>query len=321
MKLDPWAVSFPLDDVRTEAPLGGYYQDFTAALGLVAGGAHGPLDAEGRPTSSYGAPVPHYNAIVIAQYGLACVPGARAGHEPSRERLRVQADWLVAQQERQGEARGFWRQRFDNPKYPALRAPWVSALAQGNALSVLLRAAEILQDETYAAAAQMAFPALCRPVSAGGVLWQAADDLWLEEYPLEPAGHVLNGAIYALWGALDFARVTGREDAWRLWRAGAATVARHLQAFDTGFWSRYELATSELVSVHYHKNIHIPQLEVMHRLTGDPVFQETAIRWRRYLASPLSWIRRKVEGRWRWRRSRDLLRRATTGFADETAGT
>jgi hypothetical protein len=320
MTLDPWSVSFPSDDARTDAPLGGYYQDFTAALGLVAGGTHGPLDAEGRPTSSYGAPPGQYNPIVIAQYGLACVPGARAGHEALRQRLRGQADWLVARQEKHGAARGFWVQRFDNPKYPALRAPWVSALAQGNALSLLLRAAEIFGDETYAGAAHLAFPALCRPVSAGGVLWESREDLWLEEYPLEPAGHVLNGAVYALWGALDFARVTGREDAWRLWRAGAATVARHLQAFDTGFWSRYELATSELVSVHYHKNIHIPQLEVMHRLTGERVFQDTAIRWRRYLASPVSWIRRKAEGRWRWRKSRQLPRRATPGLAGEAAG-
>ena len=133
---------------------------------------------------------------------------------------------------------------------------------------------------------------------------------------MEPAGHVLNGAIYALWGVLDFARVTGDPGAWRIWRDGANTVARHLEAFDTGFWSRYELAVPELVSVHYHKNIHIPQLEVMHALTGEPVFKLVALRWQRYLRSPLSWLRRKLEGRKRWRLSKMMPRRAHRPLAE-----
>jgi heparosan-N-sulfate-glucuronate 5-epimerase len=310
MKIDAWAISFPPDDVRTDAPLGGFYQDFTAALDLVHGGVHGPMDVDGRPMTVSGGAAPCYNAIIIAQYALACVSKARSGDRESRERLRVQADWLVAQQEKRGRDRGFWLQRFDNQKYAALRAPWVSALAQGNALSALLRAGEILENEAYLAAAQLGFEGLRRTTVEGGVLWEAGADLWLEEYPLEPPGHVLNGAIYALWGVLDLARATGEAEAWRIWHQGAATIARHLEAFDTGFWSRYELATPELVSVHYHKNIHIPQLDVMHRLTAEPTFRDVARRWRRYLRSPLSWTRRKIEGRSRWKQSCAVTRRA-----------
>jgi hypothetical protein len=313
MKLDAWAVTFPPDDVRTDAPLGGYYQDFTDAIELVRRGVHGPIDEVGRPLTAYGGTAAHYNAIVIAQYALACVPRARAGDAPSRECLRIQADWLLGQQHTHGDLRGFWLQRFDNEKYPALLAPWVSALAQGNALSALLRAAEILGDERYLGAADLAFTALQRPIGVGGVCWRSGKDLWLEEYPLEPPGHVLNGAIYALWGALDMARATGRSDAWGMWHVGTATVARHLAEFDTGFWSRYELATPELVSVHYHKNIHIPQLQVMHGLTGEPVFAAVAHRWERYLRSPLSWARCRLEGRRRWRRSRSVSRRPAGG--------
>jgi heparosan-N-sulfate-glucuronate 5-epimerase len=308
MNFDPWAVAFPPDDVRTDAPLGRFYQDFTAALDLVHRGVHGPMDADGRPLTAYGGAKPHYNAIIIAQYALACVPGARSGDEPSQRRLRIQADWLVDHQEQQGTARGFWVQRFDNQKYAGLRTPWVSALAQGNALSALLRAREILGDEVYLAAATIGFQTLRLPTTAGGVRWEAGDDLWLEEYPLEPAGHVLNGAIYALWGVLDFARATNDAEAWGVWKKGASTIARHVEEFDAGFWSRYELGAPELVSVHYHKNIHIPQMQAMFALTGEPVFQEMARRWTRYLHSPLSGLRRKIEGRWRWKRSRAVSR-------------
>ena len=287
-------------------PLGGFYQDFTAALELVLGGAHGPMDPEGRPL--YGHKEPHYNAIIISQYALACVPKASAGDVTCRERLRVQADWLVREQEKQGPGRGFWLQRFNNAKYPALRDPWVSALAQGNALSALLRAWEMLKDDAYLQTAALGFEALQRPVENGGVLWERDGNLWLEEYPLEPAGHVLNGAIYSLWGVLDFARATGDPGAWQLWRDGARTIAVHLEGFDTGFWSRYELATPELVSVHYHKNIHIPQLQAMHGLTGDARFERMALRWQRYLHSPLSWVRRRLEGRLRWQKTHATTR-------------
>jgi hypothetical protein len=258
--------------------------------------------------TAHGGAKRHYNAIIIAQYALACVSNARSGDALARQRLRIQADWLVAHQEVRGAARGFWLQRFDNQKYPALRAPWVSALAQGNALSALLRAREILGEEAYLAAATLGFESLRLPAAAGGVRCEAGEDLWLEEYPLLPAGHVLNGAIYALWGVLDFARATGDAEAWQLWKQGASTIARHLVEFDTGFWSRYELGTPELVSVHYHKNIHIPQMQAMHTLTSEPVFLEAARRWGRYLHSPLSWTRRKIEGRRRWRRSEALPR-------------
>ena len=304
MRLNPWTLSIPVDQVGKKAPLERFYQDFSAAQRLVRGGFHGPLDPTGIPFYDQKDGALQYNAIIIAQYALALVPGALEGDESSRRALETQADWLVENQEESGVRKGFWLQRFDNRKYAELRNPWVSALAQGNALSALLRAHEILCKEDYLTAAEGAFQAIRLPLSEGGVLFEEGEDLWLEEYPLSSPGHVLNGAVYALFGVLDYARVSGDPRAWDLWERGAGTVARHLPAFDTGFWSLYEMANPELTSVHYHKNIHLPQLQALFLLTGDPTVEAIVRQWRRYLFSPLSHIRRLAEGRARWRASR-----------------
>ncbi len=307
MRLNPWAISFPVDQVGRTSPLGRYYQNFAAALALVRGAFHGPLDPEGIPLYHSGDGKAHPNAILVSQYALALVGGAMEGDGESRRVLEVQADWLVANQEVSGSRGGFWLQRFDNRKYPALPNPWVSGLAQGQGLSALLRAHEILGKGAYLEAAGPAFEALLLPLAQGGVLFEAGEDLWLEEYPLPVPGHVLNGAVYALLGVLDYARTSGEPRAWEVWERGLATVLRHLPEFDTGFWSRYELGVPELSSVHYHKNIHIPQLEVLRLLSGDPRVAGVLKRWKRYLLSPVSHVRRLAEGRWRWQASRRVL--------------
>lgn len=302
MTFDAKAVCYPVDSAGLGSCLGNYYQDFSDAVRLVTCGVHGPMDPDGRPMCA-GSGGCHYDAIIVAQYGLGLLKVASSGETAAAAQMAVQADWLVSAQHRTGERAGFWLQRFVNAKYPALGNPWVSALAQGNCISLLLRAWEMHGKDEYLDAARAGFTAMLVPLAAGGVLSEREGDVWLEEYPLEPPGHVLNGAIYALWGVLDYARVTGDPRAWGIWRRGAETIARRAEEFDTGFWTRYELATPELVSLHYHKNIHIPQLEVMQILTGSPVFGVLAHRWRRYLSSPTSAIRRRIEGRIRWRRS------------------
>jgi hypothetical protein len=54
-----------------------------------------------------------------------------------------------------------------------------------------------------------------------------------------------------------------------------------------GYWSKYSLCEAEFhpkidpATIGYH-HLHIIQLELMHRLSGDKIFQEYAERWRNY---------------------------------------
>jgi heparosan-N-sulfate-glucuronate 5-epimerase len=274
-----------------EKPLGEYYQDFVPALQIVESGYHGTLDADGVPRVAYHGQGEFYNAITIAQYALANASAVIRGDSSRTGRLRVLCDWLATHQAVGEEGRGLWMMPFDNPKYPWLRGGWTSALAQGQGVSALLRGAELLTDDRYRDAARRAYDALHVRGRQPPMVYETSDELWYEEYPATPPLHVLNGHVYALFGILDVARALGDETARGQWYKGVRTVAARLQEFDLGYWSSYDLRTREPVDLHYHKNIHIPQLRILAALGGGAAFEDCALRWERYEASPSARIR------------------------------
>jgi hypothetical protein len=65
---------------------------------------------------------------------------------------------------------------------------------------------------------------------------------------------------------------------------GVETIVRNLSRFDTGYWSLYEQSGTRLkmlASPFYHR-LHIVQLRVMSKLTGDASFAAVADRWEGY---------------------------------------
>jgi hypothetical protein len=282
-------LQFPPRHCSFDRPLGDYYQDLRAALQVVEAGYHGTLDARGVPLVRVGK-TEYYFPVTVAQYALAHASAVLQGDLERRGRLRNLCDWLVENQATGVRQAGLWLIPFDNPKYPWLRAPWASALAQGQAISALLRGAELLNDRGYAHAALRGYEALHG--SYGPPLaCERGPDLWYEEYPAEDPLHVLNGHVYALLGVLDVARACEDPTARTRWERGVETLARHLPAFDLGYWSAYDLRTREVVDVHYHKNIHIPQLRILACLHGHRVFSEQADRWEGYLTNRLARLR------------------------------
>jgi heparosan-N-sulfate-glucuronate 5-epimerase len=289
--------------------LGGYYLDLSAVPSFVESGYHGPLDELGVPMTEVGDSQVVYNPTTIAQYALGLHDKIITSDGPSgvlEGKLRAQLAVLVERIEHRGKWAGFFVHHWRNAKYGQLIAPWVSSLAQGNGLSALLRAYQLLGDPHLLKVAASAFRALERPLGSGGV--RAVDrcgHLWFEEYPLEPPIHVLNGFIFTLWGILDYARVSDDQRAWDWWKSGVETLKAHVADFDSGYWSRYDLGHRELASRYYHSQIHIPQLEVMAALTGDAVFDHYATRWRRFSKSSwcgaMWWLALRVEARTRHR--------------------
>lgn len=259
----------------------------TSALPLIEGGYHGPMDANGVPKNKLGG-LWRYHAATIAQYALA-LHGSLTLCDISSERttgerkLRAQLQALEPLIETGGKWRGFALNHWDNAKYPALRAGWVSAMYQGNMVSALLRGWQFFGEDRWRGLAELAYSALEKPLSDGGTCVREShaggEDYWLEEYPMTPPSHVLNGYIYSLWGVLDWARATSDPAAWRRWHQGVETLKRHLPEYDCGYWSVYDLRFRELVSRYYQENVHVPQMQAMHALTGDSLFDEYARRW------------------------------------------
>jgi len=79
----------------------------------------------------------HIHALEIAQYSLACWLAWRKTNDYYwLKKAMLHCDWLLNNQEKNGG----WYIEHINPKYKDLPSPWPSALAQGLAISSLIRA-------------------------------------------------------------------------------------------------------------------------------------------------------------------------------------
>jgi heparosan-N-sulfate-glucuronate 5-epimerase len=264
-----------------------YYMPFTQKAKYP-----GPFDDAGIPLLNYrGAIGLQYNPIAIAQYGLGHHTLYRRSNDSTHRLIFLRiADWMTNHLEENEAKLWVWMHRFDWEYRQTLKNPWYSALAQGQGISLLVRAYQETGDARYLEAATRAFTPFQVGVSDGGITYVDADGhTWFEEYIVLPPTHILNGFIWASWGVHDYALATNNSAAKNCFQQAVTTLSSRLSSFDTGFWSLYEQSGTRLpmlASKFYH-SLHIVQLRVMHRLTGNPQFRQFAEKWRSYCES--SW--------------------------------
>jgi hypothetical protein len=230
-----------------------------------------------------------YLWVAHAQRGLGQFERYVAGDgEEWLDGARRAAELLVEHQERGGVHDGGWVQRRPYPHTYALEPPWVSAMAQGEAASLLVRVAAETDDDRFAEAAARALRLIAVPSSEGGASAELDGRPLPEEYPTDPPSFVLNGAIFALWGLRDVAVALVDADAERRFAAGADALAASIARWDTGGWSRYDLYPHRVVNVAsraYHR-LHVAQLEALDELAPRAELRSAADRFAGYAASP-----------------------------------
>lgn len=266
---------------------GQYYMTFTHKALYP-----GPFDEKEIPLLDYHGKVGRqYNPIAIAQYALGNYNLAKQ-HEKQlyHDKFLVSAEWLLENLVTTQDDTYLWPHHFDLEYFRPLIAPWFSGLAQGQGLSVLVRAFVETGQSKYLEAANAVSRSLSIPIEKGGVQYKDHNDyLWIEEYLVEPPTHILNGFFWALWGVYDYYLLTKREEVKKLFTDYTNTILYYLPEYDIGFWSLYELTPQRVRSIaspFYHQ-LHLIQLQVMHRLTGNRMFAEYADKWKGYLEYPL----------------------------------
>jgi heparosan-N-sulfate-glucuronate 5-epimerase len=265
--------------------LGEYYMPFAEKADYP-----GAYDASGIPQLDYRGKIGlQYNPIAIAQYGLGNYNLFRRSSDPERSRkFFLIADWLSSHLEQNARGLAVWNHHFDWEYRDTLKAPWYSALAQGQGISVLVRAHKQSGNPRYLDAARSALAVFYRPVAEGGVAFtDDHGDLWFEEYIVSPPTHILNGFIWAAWGIYDYFLATQDASAEDLFLRAVKTLLHNLDRYDLGFWSLYEQSGTRLpmVASPFYHQLHIVQLRVMHRLTGEDAFAKVADRWESYSRS------------------------------------
>jgi len=262
--------------------LGEYYMIFREKADYP-----GQHDASGIPMLDYRGRIGlQYNPIAIAQWGLGNYNlFCRANNSAAKGKLLAAADWLSSHLEQNASGLWVWNHHFDWEYRATLRAPWYSGLAQGQAISLLVRAWEATKIKSYLETAQRAFAAFCTPTCDGGVAFtDERGHLWFEEYIVSPPTHILNGFIWAMWGVYDYFLTSGDAFARDLFERAVRTLEVNLERYDLGFWSLYEQSGTFLpmVASPFYHQLHIVQLRVMYRLTGKDIFLQCADRWAGY---------------------------------------
>ena len=250
--------------------IAGYYNDMTWKAEWP-----GRTDENGVPIEKGRDGQDMRHPITISQMALGVHDVWLSGQEEEdRDRFLRLAKWF----EKNQDTSGGWPNPWTYVGEPSLGQ--YSAMAQGEAISVLVRAWKITGAETFLDAARRAFDLLRIPVREGGCAVISADDVFLEEYPEDPRNGVLNGWIFAAFGVYDLSLATGAPEVRSILSATVATLARSLDDYDMGYWSWYDVR-GHVASPFYHE-LHSSLLDAMYVLTDVEVFNDVSLRWRRY---------------------------------------
>ena len=211
-----------------------------------------------------------YFSIGIFQYGLAAYDlYLKTGEQRYLDKLQACADWAVENQQTDG---GWATFVHECPEQP------YSSMAQGEGISMLVRAHIAAKEEKYLVSARKAKEFMLKPLNDGGTTDYRGEDVYLYEYTFRPL--VLNGWIFSLWGLYDYHKYTADEQAGAVLAATLETLKKKLPEFDIGYWSMYEDG-KRICSPFYH-DLHIAQLNVMYDLFGDAVYKDYARKWDGY---------------------------------------
>jgi len=261
--------------------MSGYYNDMRGIAG-----DHGSPGAALAAFKSKTAERRLAHPAGIAQLGLGAWQLAEADSS-WLDVVAATSDWITSEMDSEGRIPF----GFTFPHTYRLEPPWYSAMAQGEAASLLIRAARSLDRPELSQAGDRAVSPLLFPTSA--LVAETDEGPVLQEYPTHPPAHVLNGWVFALWGLCDIATAGGElsADARQAFSDGVEALAARIGHYDTGWgWSRYDLYPHPIVHVtspFYHR-LHIEQLRAMHDLDPRPVFAETADRWASGAANPIA---------------------------------
>lgn len=225
----------------------------------------------------------YHNPVMIAQYGIAEYGYYMSTNDRQyRENCLRAAQGLLRFQDKQG---GFpyWIE-YASSRGVALKSGWYSAMAQGQAISLFVRANALEPDPAYQKAAHQALALLEVPVSEGGLLSKLGEHDFFEEYPSTPPSFTLNGFLFCLFGLYDGSRVFQDEQANRLFQNGVQTVRAALPLYDGDGLSSYDLVhvthppLDRLRDRKYHI-LHVKLLQALDSIQHDDIFTFYIQKW------------------------------------------
>lgn len=164
-----------------------------------------------------------------------------------------------------------------------LNAGWSSAMTQGQLVSLLLRLDYSFPGilEKYTNKSAFLINGMLTEIANGGTCFTKENELWLEEYPVSPAPHVLNGALFSLFALIEYNlsnRAINNEGLKSIEEKFIMTLNSNIQKFNIFGWSKYDLGKSNFAPPLYHY-IHIIMLSYLGLYLENKKFQYFSAKW------------------------------------------
>src|SRR5437588_964171 len=223
-----------------------------------------------------------YDVSTIAQYALAYWNRYLISREEhDRSVFLAQAKWLVKHEVRIDDDAGGWPISMVHPDVGS-GGSWLSALVQGCALSVLIRAYKLTGNDRFLNVAQRVARTFERDILDGGVSAPIGENgIFFEEVAVYPAVHRLSGSIFALLGLNDYVALCDDPQIEQLIQCSHMTMHRLLDEFDVGFWISTDLLHRHLASP-AHFAFQIELLGTLATYTVCESCSTVVARWKRY---------------------------------------
>jgi len=223
-----------------------------------------------------------YHPTIIGQYALANWNQYLATNDDHyRNVFLTQANWLVQHEAHICNGAGGWPISSPHPDVPT-KGSWLSALAQGNAISVLIRAFQLTAEAEFLEAAHHAIQTFKQDILDGGISNPVGDEgIFFEEVAVYPAAHILSGFIFGLFGLYDYLALTSDIEVKELIQRSLSTMHLFLDEFDVGFWTRVDLLHRRLASSD-HLALQCMLLETLAIYSGCEHCSMLASRWKSY---------------------------------------
>jgi len=278
---------YPIPENLTSPKLDYYYFKFSE--NELLDGTHQALlktfDEDGIPLNTSYIDVEdsklHYYPISIGQYGLAVFHSYldTKSEEKKFYFLKI-AEWFFNNVTIDEKLGAYWLTDVPKPEYKVLGA-WKSAFSQSRAISILLRAWQLTENEKYLDLAKKAIIPFTFDITDGGVSAnQKSGFPFFEEYVASEPTMVLDGHIFSMFGLYDFVR-TVTEDldskhhnlAKSLFEDGIKSLVHFLPEYDIGFWLRFNLCQMDHYpkidpcTIGYIRLVNL-QLKILYKITG-----------------------------------------------------
>lgn len=222
-----------------------------------------------------------YHPVGIIQYGMLTLDQFQlTGDSSYYQKTVAQAEYLLGNDFVHPLASNAMAGIPYNFEYKGLKPPWYSGMAQGLAISYLLRFAQVNNDDRITKRVHQFCELMTRPIEQGGCVSRLPeDDIWIEEYPnSRESPHVLNGFLFGLVGLCEYLQVYPNQRFMQIKDELLASLKQVIHVYDVQHWTKYNRAVVYPNRLNY-VQLQMWQMKQLHEITGDDLWLRQLCIW------------------------------------------